>query len=82
MQKNAVEILEIIPLQLVKESHGTLSPAACITIEKKSDKINGQVNVIAIIKKNIENLATKKEEVRDLIASALLHELGKLILLG
>ncbi|HXW52990.1 MAG TPA: hypothetical protein VEL47_02665 [Myxococcota bacterium] len=81
VQLNMVEILEIIPLELVKDSQGALSPVACITIDKQLDENNNEINVIALIKKNIENLASKKEQIRDLIASAMLHELGKLIVL-
>lgn len=79
VQSNAAEIHDIVPLDMVKSSHGTLSPTACIAIDATKEHVKGHVNIIAIFQKNLENLASKKEEVKDLIASALLHELGKLI---
>ena len=74
MNTAAIEIKEIVPLEWVKESMGTLSPMALIHAPAGS-------KTVFLFHKNIENLALKKSEVRDLIASALLHELGKLMLL-
>jgi tetratricopeptide (TPR) repeat protein len=74
MNSAAIEIKEIVPLDWVKESQGSLSPLALIYAPQ------GQ-RTLFLFQKNIENYALKKNEVRDLIASALLHELGKLMLL-
>ncbi len=75
MNKSAIEITPVIPLEIVKESNGTLSPLACIFIGEQSNKHK----LIYLFQKNIENLAHKKSELRDLIASALLHELAKIV---
>ncbi len=72
MHTTSIEIKDIMPLEWVKESHGTLSPLALI--HKPQDS-----STLFLFHKNIENLALKKSEVRDLIASALLHELGKIL---
>lgn len=80
VQANAIEIHEVIPVDLIKESQGKMSPMACITIEKVRDNdAERSRNLVSIFQKNIENLAARKEEIKDLIASALLHELGKLV---
>jgi len=79
VQTNAAEIHNVVPHDMVKNSNGTLSPMACIAIEATKEQTRGHVNILSLYQKNIENLASKKEEVKDLIASALLHELGKLI---
>lgn len=80
VHKTPVEINDVVPLALVKASHGSLSPQACIAIETVKDVSGHKAQLIALFQKNIENLAIKKEEIKDLIASALLHELGKLAL--
>ncbi len=80
VQSNAIEIHDVIPLDLIKESQGQMSPMACITIEKVQDNdADRSRNLVSIFQKNIENLAARKDEIKDLIASALLHELGKLV---
>lgn len=71
----SLEIQSIVPLSVVKNSEGSLSPQACILV-KNGDK---KVASVILYQRNIENLAQKKSEVRDLIASALLHELGKAV---
>lgn len=78
VQTAAVEIADVIPLDMVKKNGGFLSPQTCISIESVKDINGNRAKVIYIYQKNIENLASKKEEIKDLIASALLHELGKL----
>jgi len=74
MNTAAIEIKEIVPLEWVKKSAGTLSPVALIHAPIGT-------KTVFLFHKNIENLALKKSEIRDLIASALLHELGKLMLI-
>jgi tetratricopeptide (TPR) repeat protein len=74
----AVKINDVIPIDLVKDSGGHLSPQSCITIEPEDNAGAPGLKVISIYQKNIENIANKKEEIKDVIASALLHELGKL----
>jgi tetratricopeptide (TPR) repeat protein len=74
MNEAVIEIKEVVPQDWIKESRGTLSPVALIHAPAGS-------KTVCLFQKNIENLALKKSEVRDLIASALLHELGKLMLL-
>ncbi len=73
--KSSVQVKTIIPLEIIEASKGTLSPLACIFIDKKSKADY----CIYLFQKNLENLAHKKSEIRDLIASALLHELGKVV---
>lgn len=73
----AVEICDIVPLERIQMSKGSLSPQACITIDAVTNNDGKKVNVISLFQKNIENLAMRKEEIKDIIASALLHELGK-----
>ncbi len=73
--KSAIEVKDVIPLEIIQASKGTLSPLACIFLNKKSERDF----VIYLFQKNLENLAHKKSEIRDLIASALLHELGKVV---
>lgn len=80
IQNTQVHINEVVPQELVIASKGALSPLACITIETIEESAGAKAKVIALFQKNIENLATKKEEVKDLIASALLHELEKIAL--
>jgi tetratricopeptide (TPR) repeat protein len=79
IETTAVEINEIVPIDVVKNSNGTMSPQACIVIQSIKNAEGQETKIICIFKKNIENLARKKEEVKDLIASALLHEIGELI---
>lgn len=71
----AIEIQSIVPLAVVKESAGSLSPQACIFVKQGGKK----GPIVILYHRNIENLALKKSDVRDLIASALLHELGKVV---
>lgn len=78
IQNNAVEIYDVVPIDLVRESNGKLSPESCITIEAAENAKNHDGKFISIFKRNIENLAARRTEIKDLIASALLHELGKL----
>lgn len=75
MHKSSIEIKMVIPLEIIQASKGSLSPLACIVIDKTSEK----QQTLCLFQKNIENLAHKKSELRDLIASALLHELGKMV---
>lgn len=72
LHKSAVFIKPNISLEIVKASDGKIAPSACIIVDKKSGSGQG----IYLFQKNIENLAHKKSEIRDLIASAMLHELG------
>ncbi|HXW59915.1 MAG TPA: tetratricopeptide repeat protein [Myxococcota bacterium] len=74
MNTIAIEIKHIVPLEMIKESNGTLSPEACIFVKKKNEQ-----PTVYLFHRNIENLALKKSDMRDLIASALLHELGKTV---
>ncbi len=60
--------------QLVKQSRGTLSPLACIFW----GEIEGQKKLM-IFRRNIENLCLRKDQIKDVIASAILHELGKVV---
>lgn len=73
----AVEISEIIPIERIRMSKGSLSPQACIIIDAAPNMDGKKINIISLFQKNIENLAIRKEEIKDVIASALLHELGK-----
>ena len=74
MNNASIEIKDIVPIEWVKESQGSLSPLALIYAPIGK-------NTVYLFHKNIENLALKKGELRDLVASALLHELGKLMLI-
>lgn len=67
-------IADILPRSDVLASKGTVSPMNCISV-KHDDK---NATVVTLYQKNIENVARKRNEVRDIIASALLHDLGKL----
>jgi predicted Zn-dependent protease with MMP-like domain len=78
LQTTAVEIKDVIPIDAIKKSQGHLAPTTCVTIESVHSGHEGKAQIINLFQKNIENLASKKQEIRDLIASALLHELGKL----
>lgn len=78
LQTTAVEIKDVIPIDVIKNSQGHLAPTTCITIESVHSGYEGKGRIINLFQKNIENLASKKQEIKDLIASALLHELGKL----
>lgn len=80
IHKTAVELHDVIPIDLILASKGKLSPTACITIEKVMDSTKNETQIISLFRKNIENLASRKQEIKDLIASALLHELGRLTL--
>jgi tetratricopeptide (TPR) repeat protein len=75
----AVEISSIVPLDRVKSSYGTLSPQACIIIDTVGKQDTGRLAIISLFQKNIENLAVKKGDIKDIIASALLHELAKVV---
>lgn len=77
VQSTSVTVADVVPQHLVADSFGSLPPQSCIQIEI-AESSGVQAKVISIYQKNIENLASKKEEIKDLIASALLHELGKL----
>lgn len=67
-----IEIKAVVSPVLIKEMKGTLSPEACIYVDNQEEKSH-----VLLFQHNIENLALKKSDLRDLIASALLHELGK-----
>lgn len=73
-----IVISDVVPIDLVKQSHGTISPQTCIGIDKANGHQGSTATIVSLYQKNIENLASKKEEIRDLIASALLHDLNKL----
>lgn len=75
LHKSAVFIKPIIALDVIKDSEGKVAPSACIVVDKRP----GSSHALYLFQKNIENLAHKKSEIRDLIASALLHELGTII---
>lgn len=70
-----LQIQAIVPLALIEASKGRLSPEACIYVKDPKDKMP----TVYLYQRNIENLALKKSDMRDLIASALLHELGKAV---
>lgn len=75
----SVSISDVVPIDLVKESHGTISPQTCIGIEGIDAQESSAPAVVSLYQKNIENLASRREEIKDLIASALLHDLAKLV---
>lgn len=76
----AVEVSDILSVDRVQNSNGTLSPQACITIDDIKVGPERGLRVINLFQKNIENLALKKEDIKDIIASALLHELGTIVI--
>ncbi len=75
-EKTSVTLVDVVPLQMVKESNGRLSPQACISVSARPDQ---EMPLVLLFQRNIENLASKKVEIKDLIASALLHDLGKIL---
>ncbi|GEM_PF-2415858 len=74
LDKTNFEIKEIMSKEQLMSNKNHLSPLACIFINKTNAK-----HKIFLFQRNIENLAHKKGDLRDLIASALLHELDKLL---
>lgn len=78
VQKASVNIADVVPQDFVKKSHGHISPLSCINIDMDTKNNSDHAPIIFLYQKNIENLASKKVEIKDLIASALLHDLGKL----
>jgi predicted Zn-dependent protease len=64
-------IKDIIPISLIKASQAKLPPHACILITSNNDAY--------LFQKNIENLSIKEEDIRDIIASALLHEVQRMM---
>ncbi len=77
INQTSVTISDIVPIDLVKEGHGSISPQACISIDIKVE--NHEPPLISLYQKNVENLATRRSEIKDIIASALLHDLGQLV---
>lgn len=77
LQSTSVTLSDVIPLDVIKSSQGTMSPLACIGTEQGCDD-ETRAPIIFLYQKNIENLASKRVEIKDLIASALLHDLAKL----
>lgn len=74
VQTTTVTIMDVVPIDIVLQKHGTLSPSSCVSVDQKN-----MTPFIVLYQKNIENLTMKKTEIKDLIASALLHDLGKLV---
>jgi tetratricopeptide (TPR) repeat protein len=70
----AVEIKDVLPREIIIQKSGTISPMACVYYKEEN-----KTPTIYLFQRTIENLAFKKSEVRDLIASALLHELLAII---
>lgn len=64
-----IKIVEIIPTTLVKTSTD-ISPTACVAKDPAA-------NIIIIAQKNVENIAINKSEIKDIIASSLIHELSE-----
>lgn len=63
-----IKIVEIIPSELVKSSV-EISPTACVARDETA-------NVIIIAQKNVENVAINRSQIKDIIASSLIHELS------
>ncbi|MCA9507578.1 MAG: tetratricopeptide repeat protein [Myxococcales bacterium] len=72
--KSSVRIEQIVPQKILEEKKSLLSPLACVWFEEKSE-----LNTIYLFQKNIENLACKKSDIKDLIASAMLHEIAYIL---
>ncbi len=70
VHKNAVQIMDIIPLDMVLESQGKMSPRNCISIDAKQA-------LIYIYQTNIENLVAKKSDLAETIASVIVHGLTR-----
>jgi tetratricopeptide (TPR) repeat protein len=66
--KHAVQLLDIVPLEMVKESRGHLIPTATMSIDKKT------VPTIFFYQRNVENMV-EENDFSELIASILLHGL-------
>jgi tetratricopeptide (TPR) repeat protein len=73
VESTSVSVADVVPIDVVKASKGSLSPQICMSIERSAD----DTPIIFLYQKNIENLATKRVEIKDLIASALIHDLAK-----
>lgn len=74
LHASAVRVMPIVPEAMLAKSAQHLSPSACMWVQKIDKNYT-----IYLFQKNIENMAHKKSEIRDVVASAMLHELGKIV---
>lgn len=74
VQNSRVQIEDIVPVELVKEPTHQTAPQACIV--SAPDGALGSNRLITVFQKNVENMALNKSEIKDIISSAMIHELS------